>query len=512
VNYKVGGKHWVLDSGCSQHMTGNSSMFTTLGHPREHEHVTYGDNSRVRIVGLGRIAITKDLSISNVLFVESLSFNLLSVAQLCDLRLICTFDKNGVVVINEKDKSLVFKGFRHGHIYLVDFSSKEENSMTCLFSKSSLEWLWHRRIAYIGMSNLEKAHKRGMITDLKDVTFDKNKLCSACQVGKQVATHHPLKMMLSTSKPFELLHMDLFGPTTYKSIGGKLYCLVIVDDYSCYTWTMFLGDKSETLGIFKTFVRRAPRDYNTQIVKIRSGNGTEIKSMNIEEWCNEEGMKHEFSITYTPQQNVVVERKNKTLITLARAILDDYGTPKKFWVKAINTACRASNRVYIHRLLEKMPYKLLIGKKPNISYFHVFGCKCFIYKKKRLGKFESRCDDGFFLSYASNSKAYRVFNKTSGLVEETCDVEFDESNGSQGEIVSYENVGDDEVIEALKNMPIGDIKLEEVRKNSDKERQDTSSSTPSTSMVPQVDEDEENDDTLSQLDIQSPTTQAQDQH
>jgi hypothetical protein len=139
----------------------------------------------------------------------------------------------------KKIKSFVFKGFRHGHIYLVDFSSKEANSMACIFSKLSLGWLWHRRIAHIGMSNVKKAHKRGMITGSKDMTFDKNKLCSACQAGKQVATHHPLKTMLSTSKPLELLHMDLFSPTTYKSIGGNLYCLVIIDDYSRYTWTMF---------------------------------------------------------------------------------------------------------------------------------------------------------------------------------------------------------------------------------------------------------------------------------
>jgi transposase InsO family protein len=201
----------------------------------------------------------------------------------------------------KKIKLFIFKGFRHGHIYLVDFSSKEANSMACIFSKLSLGWLWHRRIAHIGMSNVKKAHKRGMITGLKDVTFDKNKLCSACQAGKQVATHQTLKTMLSTSKPLELLHMDLFDPTTHKSIGDNLYFLVIVDDYSHYTWTIFLGDKSETSGIFKTFTRRAQREYNTQIVKIRSDNGTEFKNMNIEEWFDEEGVKHEFSATYTPQ-------------------------------------------------------------------------------------------------------------------------------------------------------------------------------------------------------------------
>jgi hypothetical protein len=96
------------------------------------------------------------------------------------------------------------------------------------------------------MSNLKKAHKRGMITGLKDVTFDKSKLCSACQFGKQVVIHHPLKIMLSTSKPLDLLHMDLFGATSYKSIGGNVYCLVIVNDYSRYTWTLFLGDRMDT--------------------------------------------------------------------------------------------------------------------------------------------------------------------------------------------------------------------------------------------------------------------------
>jgi hypothetical protein len=141
VNYKAGSKYWVLDSGCSQHMTDNDSVFTSLGDHGDHDHVTYVDNTRGRVTSLGRITITNDFSISKVLYVESLSFNLLSVAQLCDFRLMCTFDKYGVIVFYEKDKSLVFKGFRYEHIYMVDFSEKEASSMTCLFSKTSLGWL-----------------------------------------------------------------------------------------------------------------------------------------------------------------------------------------------------------------------------------------------------------------------------------------------------------------------------------------------------------------------------------
>jgi hypothetical protein len=122
-------------------MTDNDSMFTSLGDPGDHDHVTYADNTRGRVAGLGRIAITNDFSISNILYVESLRFNLFSIAQLCDFGLMCTFDKYGFIVFHEKDKSLVFKGFRYGHIYLVDFSKKEASSMTCLFSKTSLGWL-----------------------------------------------------------------------------------------------------------------------------------------------------------------------------------------------------------------------------------------------------------------------------------------------------------------------------------------------------------------------------------
>jgi transposase InsO family protein len=163
-----------------------------------------------------------------------------------------------------------------------------------------------------------------------DVTFEKDKLSSACQAGKQVASHHPMKAYVSTTRPLELIHMDLFGPTIYKSLGGNLYCLVIVDDFSRYTWTFFFEDKGKTFDIFKTFATRAQNEFGASMVKIRSDNGSEFCNTKVEEYCDGEGIKHEFCSTYTPQQNGVVEKKNKTLITLARAMLDDYGVSQGF--------------------------------------------------------------------------------------------------------------------------------------------------------------------------------------
>jgi hypothetical protein len=112
-------------------------------------------------------------------------------------------------------------------------------------------------------------------------------------------------------------------------------------------------------------------------------------------------------------------------------MIDEYNTPERFWAKAVNTACYTSNRLFPHRLLEKTPYKLLNGKKPDVSFFQVFGCKCYIYKKRHhQGKFQRHCDIGFLLGYSSKSKAYQVFNHATSVVEETYDVEFDETNGS----------------------------------------------------------------------------------
>jgi transposase InsO family protein len=394
--------------------------------------------------------------------VAPLSFNLLSVGQLYDLGLQCLFTPIEVVVSKKDDESVVFKGFRYNNLYLVDFTSEDANLRTCLFTKASLGWLWHRSLAHVGMSTLKKVLKKDIVKGLKDVVFEKDKPCSACQAEKQVANTHPTKAFMSTSRPLELLHMDLFGPTTYASAGGNLYCLVIVDDFSRYTWVFFLHDKSEVATIFKMFAKKAQNELDCKIKKIRSDNRKKFNNTNIHEYCDEIGLKHEVLATYTPQQNGVVERKNRTLITLARTMIDEYNTPERFWAEAVNAACYASNRLFPHWLLEKTLYELLNGKKPDVSFFRAFGCKCYIYKKRHHpGKFQRRCDIGFLLGYSSKSKAYQVFNHATGMVEETYDVEFDETNGSQGALENLDDVGDEPLREAMKNMPIGAIKPKE---------------------------------------------------
>jgi transposase InsO family protein len=294
------------------------------------------------------------------------------------------------------------------------------------------------------MRNLDKLQKDEHILGLTNVVFEKDRLCSACQAGKQVGAHHPAKNILSSSRPLKLLHMDLFGPITYISIGGNKYGLVIVDDFSRFTWVFFLQDKSEVKGIVKKFIRRVQNEFKLKVKNIRSDNGSEFRNTQAEEFLDEEGIKHELSAPYTPQQNGIIERKNYTLIEAARTMLDEYKTPDSFWAEAINTACHAANRLYLHKYLNKTPHEIITDKKPSVHYFRVFRCKCFILNKKpKASKFASKVDEGFLIGYGTNEHVYRVFNKTTGCVETTVNMKSDESNGSQREQVS-ENLVDDE--------------------------------------------------------------------
>src|SRR6266540_3085170 len=448
------------------HMTGEKSMFSSLQLNHDAQEIVFGDSGKWEVVGVRKIPISNDQYISNVLLVDSLSYNLLSVSQLCEMGYNYLFTNEGVKILTREDSSIAFSGRLKGKLYLVDFTTTRVTLETCLMAKSSMGWLWHRRLAHVGMRNLAKLQKGEHILGLTNVIFEKDKVCGACQAGKQHGVPHPSKNFVSTTIPLDLLHMDLFGPVAYISIGSNKYGFVIVDDFSRFTWVFFLQDKSEVQETFKKFARRAQNEFEVKIKRIRSDNGSEFKNTSIEEFLDEEGIKHEFSAPYTPQQNRVVGRKNRTLIEVARTMLDEYKTSDQFWAEAINTTCHTMNRLYLHKILKKTAYKLLTGKKPKVHYFRVFGSKCFILNKKSKSyKFAPKVDEGFMLGYGSNAHSYRIFKKTSGCVEITKDVTFDESNGSPEQIDPSFAEKEELPCEVIKKLALGEVKPQERKKH-----------------------------------------------
>jgi len=177
-------------------------MFTSSQHSGEQSgNIVFGDNGNGEVLGLGKIAISNDNSISIVLLVNSLSYNLLSISKLCEMGYNCLFTDKGVEVYRREDSSIAFTSHLKGKLYLVDFTSNRVNLETCLMAKSSMGWLWHRRLAHIGMRNLAKLQKGKHILGLTNFSFEKDRICSACQAGKQVGAKHPTMNIVKTKRP-----------------------------------------------------------------------------------------------------------------------------------------------------------------------------------------------------------------------------------------------------------------------------------------------------------------------
>jgi len=186
--------------------------------------------------------------------VKGLKHSLLSISQLCDKGYKIMFEPDQCLITDSKSAKMVLVGKRVSNIYMLNVSSIT-SSINCLLSRDDESWLWHRRLAHIHMHHLNRISSKDLVISLPKLKFERNKLCGACQMGKQTKSSFKLINVVSTTRPLELLHMDLFGPSRTMSLGGNYYGLVIVDDYSRFTWTFFIATKYETYHVFKGFVK-----------------------------------------------------------------------------------------------------------------------------------------------------------------------------------------------------------------------------------------------------------------
>ncbi|GJT65312.1 putative ribonuclease H-like domain-containing protein [Tanacetum coccineum] len=369
---KVQGKG-VIDSGCSRHMTGNRCYLTKY-EDYNGGFVSFGD-------GKGRIS-----------------------------------------------RKVLLRVPRKDNIYSVELKSVvPTKGLTCLFAKATIDEsnLWHRRLGHINFKNMNKLVRGNLVRGLPSKIFENDHSCVACQKEKQHKASCKAKLVNSISKPLHMLHMDLFGPTNVKSLMKKSYCLVVTDDFSRFSWVFFLATKNETSEILKTFITEIENQLDHKVKVIRCDNGTEFKNSVMNQFCKMKGIKREFSIARTPQQNGVAERRNRTLIEAVRTMLVDSKLPTTFWAKVVNTTCYVLNRVLIIKPHNKAPYELIHGRPPLIDFMKPFGCPVTILNTRdHLGKFEGKANEGFFVGYFVVRKAMRVFNKRTRIVEETLNIRF----------------------------------------------------------------------------------------
>ncbi|KAI9184842.1 hypothetical protein LWI28_001607 [Acer negundo] len=282
-----------------------------------------------------------------------------------------------------------------------------------------------------------------------------NGVYGPCQQGKQTKSMHKKGKYLSTKEPIELLHMDLMQT---ESLDGKRYIFVCVDDFSRFTWTYFLREKSKTFEKFKMLCNKIQNEMNSSIKsikRIRSDHWREFENVSFETYCDSIGISHEFSALRTPQQNEVIERKNRVIQEMACVMLLSNNVPRNLWAEAVNTACYIGNRVFLRPDTRQTSYELWKGRKPNVSYFHTFGSSCYILNDRdQLGKFDAKSDEGILIGYALNSRAYRVFNLKTRNVMESSNVVFNDNRLKSSDHKEEVVIVDDSPLEKVVETPI----------------------------------------------------------
>ncbi|GJR41652.1 retrovirus-related pol polyprotein from transposon TNT 1-94 [Tanacetum coccineum] len=274
--------------------------------------------------------------------------NLFSVGQFCDADLEVAFWKNTCFIRNLEGVDLL-SGSRDTNLYTISLDDMLKSSPICLLSKASKtkSWLWHRRLSHLNFGTLNKLAKDGLARGILRLKFQKDHLCSACALGKSKKSSHQPKAEDTNQEKLYLLHMDLCGPMRVASINGKRYILVIVDDYSRFTWVRFLKTKDEAPAAIIKCIKNIQVRLKATVRNVRTDNGTEFVNQTLREWYENVGITHQTSVARTPQQNGVVERRNQTLVEVARTMLIFSKALLFLWAEAINTACYTQNRSLI---------------------------------------------------------------------------------------------------------------------------------------------------------------------
>ncbi|GKA44003.1 retrovirus-related pol polyprotein from transposon TNT 1-94 [Tanacetum coccineum] len=356
---------WYLDSRCSKHMTGNRSQLIIFA-SKFLGIVRFENGHIARIMGYG------DYQLGNV-----------------------TISKKNTCFIRNLEGVDLLSGSRDTNLYTISLDDMLKTSLIYLLSKVSKtkSWLWHHRLSHLNFGTINKLANDGLARGIPRLKLQKDHLCSACALGKSNKSSHQPKAKDTNQEKLYLLHMDLCAPMRVTSINGKMYILVIVDDYSRFTWVRLLRTKDEAPEAIIKCIKNIQVCLNATIRNVRTDNGTEFVNQTLREFYENVGILHQTSVARTPQQNGVIERQNQTLVEAACTMLIFSKAPLFLWAEAINTACYTQNRSLIRRRYNKTPYELMQDKKLDLSFLHVFGALCYPTNNiDDLGKLDAIAD------------------------------------------------------------------------------------------------------------------------
>ncbi|KAK2426825.1 hypothetical protein QL285_025456 [Trifolium repens] len=347
------GKIWYLDSGCSNHMCGVKEWFHDLD-TSFRETVRLGDDSQMKVVGKGNVKLQMNgmtQVVTGVYYIPELKNNLLSIGQLQQKQVTVVFKNNGCRVYHQDKGLLMSSQMATNKLYPIIAEAK----LACLQSTcEDLTNLWHCRYGHLNIKGLVQLQQKEMVKGLPKLDESKQ-VCADCLMGKQHRDSIPKASNWRSSKRLELVHSDICGPITPASNSNSRYILTFIDDFSKKTWVYFLINKSSALDQFKKFRSMVEKETGNMIVCLRTDRGGEFTSLDFKNYCEENGIKRQLTAAYTPQQNGIAERKNRTLLEMVRCMITSKDIPKRFWPEAVNWANYVLNRSPAAALVDVTP-------------------------------------------------------------------------------------------------------------------------------------------------------------
>ncbi|GJV20172.1 retrovirus-related pol polyprotein from transposon TNT 1-94, partial [Tanacetum coccineum] len=287
-------------------------------------------------------------------------------------------------------------------------------------------WLWHMRYGHLNFGDLKLLSSKGMVKGLDQIDHP-NQVCEGCLLGKHARSSFPKEATSRAKEPLQLIHTNLCGPITPPSHGKNLYFMLFIDDYSRKTWVYFLNEKSQAFEAFKKFKAMVEKEKGLKIKSMRSDRGGEFLSKEFNKFCEDNGIRRFLTAPYSPQQNGVVERKNRTILNMVRSMLKSKKMPKEFWAEAVDCAVYLLNRCPSNNLDNKTPQEAWNGMKPTVSHLRIFGNITYVHvPSQRRSKLDDRSEKHVFVGYDKQSKGYKLYNPVTRKVVVSRDAGFEE--------------------------------------------------------------------------------------
>lgn len=416
---------WIVDSGATSHVVNNPNLLTKFD-TRQCSQVDVANGGTESVHGKGSCVIefvnengnVAQTTISNILYAPQITGNMLSVGKLCDAGFQVCFDESTCKIL-----------YNNKQIGIADninglYQLRQPNKVCSLRSDELCIHDWHRIFGHRDMNAIKTMDKNELIHGMKIIDCGKELQCETCMEAKATRLPFPKQAQKKSKSVCELIHTDVCGPMQTESMSKKRYLMTMIDDYSRFAMIYFLREKSEVNEKVREYVALVQNKFNRKPKVIRSDRGGEYMSGDLKNYLRQMGIQTQYTAPYSPQQNGVAERKNRTLIEMARCMLTDAQLPKYLWAEAVNMANFVQNRT-ITKGAETIPYIAWNDSKPSVINWQIFGTKCFVHvPSEKRRKLDNTATQMIFIGYDGESKAYRCFDPINRKLVISRDVRF----------------------------------------------------------------------------------------